>query len=67
MSCVCGWHEGIWETEGISDSFLALAQGKNEWLASHPGCFNPEEQAAYLPIWQEPEWDSANLNALEMR
>jgi hypothetical protein len=62
MSCVCAWHEGIWEKEGISHSFLTLARGKNEWTASRPGCFNPKEQAADLPIEQEPERDSANLN-----
>lgn len=67
MSCVCAWHEGIWETEGISHSFLTLARDKNEWLSSRPDCFNLKEQDARLPIEQEPEWDSAGLNALEKR
>jgi hypothetical protein len=38
----------------------------NDWLRPPCRC-NPEERAAHLPIEQEPEWDSANLNALEKR
>ena len=30
MSCVCAWHKGIWENEGISHSFLTLARGTDE-------------------------------------
>jgi len=46
-------------------SFLTLARGTDEWSASRPSCCNPKEQAAHMPIEQEPEWDSACLHALE--